>query len=136
MESRLSLSRMHWDPEPMGHPLTPTLSPSEGERERLPPPDFSSASIRESANESTGKRALQNRPRLLPLHLRGGEGRGEGALDGHTLSSPTWREHPWSNDSRIWPCARVAYMIDFAPPVHAASRAFNPAGVVLKRALA
>src|SRR5579864_1935372 len=31
----------HWDPEPGGHPLTPTLSPSEGERERLRPPDFS-----------------------------------------------------------------------------------------------
>ena len=57
------------------NPLTPTLSPSEGERENHPP------SHREplTASCTSASEFSNTRPSLFPRPLRGGEGQGEGA---------------------------------------------------------
>ena len=56
-------------------PLTPALSPSEGERESRPP----SSRVPEKPRTSDALSLDSNRPTIPPLPLRGGEGRGEGA---------------------------------------------------------
>src|SRR6059036_2725531 len=63
-------------------PLTPALSPSEGERENCRPPfcamTFSIAPGEAAAAAGTNH-APTGGPIVPPLPLRGGEGRGEGA---------------------------------------------------------
>ena len=51
-------------------PLTPALSPSEGERENR----------RQSVGETGVAGNVVSRTLLFPLHRRGGEGQGEGAI--------------------------------------------------------
>ena len=67
----------------MWFPLTPTLSPSEGEREKRPP-TFRATTARISTAETVTASQADNSsaigPTVPPLPLRGGEGRGEGAL--------------------------------------------------------
>src|ERR1035441_7292034 len=72
-------------------PLTPALSPSAGEREKLPQVvgeagasvshavGGAGASIRHSVGEAGASRKVERRAWPLPLPRRGGEGRGEGA---------------------------------------------------------
>jgi len=50
------------------HPLTPTLSPATGERER----------IRGSQRDSLNGACFQNHVKGFPLPIRWGEGQGEG----------------------------------------------------------
>jgi hypothetical protein len=67
------------------NPLTPALSPSEGERENL-----SLSQRGPAAADCTGGQGLSNtRSSLSPLPLGGGEGQGEGARGVRALTDPT-----------------------------------------------
>lgn len=60
---------------PEGNPLTPALSPSEGERENHSPSNREPV----TAESTSGFETTKTRSSLFPLPLRGGESQGEGA---------------------------------------------------------
>ena len=67
-------------------PLTPALSPSEGEREKRSQPPYGSA----TDDGSEAKGATANSQHRFPLPCRGGEGQGEGQVFFQSATEPLW----------------------------------------------